>query len=346
MNQVRHVTLGLLDLPVEILLDMLGHLDVYELVRACQVAQVCNDIRHVIDPFSELLYSIDLEFFNAIPVPSPGPDRTVSSLRKSLRQSESTWQKAECIKRHPISMPKMPPGTYQWSCGILAFPLPGESLQQITFFQPQPADSDHANSTSSCQWGCQIDRAVSHYTTSPLQNLLIVLVRAPLGSLGYNNVHQGRVTPMMLFSDHSEDKVHPEAASAVVKALDNKKYSQRRWWSGRLFANLKLEVKGHFSVPWARLYNDGFQFPSEKPPVANTRELLLYSLVHFTDAPHITAKFLLPALQTSFEYKFVGFNPIPSYARTHNHIIAISMDISEESLTTYAPAPRLVVLSN
>ncbi|KAG2044614.1 hypothetical protein BDR03DRAFT_939546 [Suillus americanus] len=59
MNQVRRVTLGLLDLPVEILLDILGHLDVYELVRA---RQVCNDIRHVINSSSELLYSIDLEF--------------------------------------------------------------------------------------------------------------------------------------------------------------------------------------------------------------------------------------------------------------------------------------------
>ncbi|KAG1886094.1 hypothetical protein F4604DRAFT_1951484 [Suillus subluteus] len=223
-------------------------------------------------------------------------------------------------------MPKMPPGTYQWSCGILAFP--GESLQQITFFQPQPADSDHANSTSSRQWGCQMDRAVSHYNISPLRDLLIVLVRAPLGSVDPSN--------------HSEDKVHPEAASAVVKALDNKVNLELSnppppaiWWSGRLFANLKLEVKEHFSVPWARLYNDGFQFPNEKPLVANTRELLLYSLVHFTDAPHITAKILLPAFQTSFEYKFVGFNPTPSYARTHNHIIAISMDISEKSLTTW-----------
>jgi hypothetical protein len=33
MNQVHHVTLGLLDLPVEVLLDILGHLDVCELVR-------------------------------------------------------------------------------------------------------------------------------------------------------------------------------------------------------------------------------------------------------------------------------------------------------------------------
>lgn len=187
--------------------------------------QVCNDVRHVVDSSSELLYLIDLKYFSAIPV--PGPDRTVSSLHKSLRQSQFAWQKAEYFKRSPTSMPFIPLGTFIWSCGILGFQV---TAQKISFFQPELADSDHSNSKNSRQWGCQINSAVSHYNILPSQDLLTLIVRAFRGTVVPSSCISAMLYQRASREDHgcnvivrslAENKVHPKAASAVVKALDN-----------------------------------------------------------------------------------------------------------------------------
>lgn len=197
MNQVHHIATRLLDFPMEIILDILSHLDVHDLVRARRVStklsesvsellnqslQVCNDIRQAIDSSSELLYSMDLEYFNATPVPSiPGSDYSIPTLRKSLLQSESAWQKAEYSKRNPIAIPH-PPSMHQWSCGVLGFPV--ESLQQIMFFQPQLADG-HSNTINLRQWSCQLDSAAAlrlvHYNFSVAEDLVTLVFRAPSG---------------------------------------------------------------------------------------------------------------------------------------------------------------------
>ncbi|KAG1771238.1 hypothetical protein EDD22DRAFT_604719 [Suillus occidentalis] len=71
----------------------------------------------------------DLKYFSAISV--PGPDCTVSSLHKSLRQSQFAWQKAEYFKRNPTSMPFIPLGTFIWSRVVLGFQV---TAQKISFF--------------------------------------------------------------------------------------------------------------------------------------------------------------------------------------------------------------------
>lgn len=95
--------------------------------------QVCNDVRHVVDSSSELLYLIDLRYFSAIPV--PGPDRTVSSLQRSLQQSQFAWQKAEYFKGNPTPMPFIPLGTFIWSRVVLGFQVTAQ-LREHHFFSP------------------------------------------------------------------------------------------------------------------------------------------------------------------------------------------------------------------
>ncbi|KAG1756990.1 hypothetical protein EDB19DRAFT_1198 [Suillus lakei] len=352
MSQVHHVTPTLLDLPVEILLDIFGYLDAYELVRA---RQVCNDVRQVINSSSALLYSIDLKYFNTIPDPLPGPDRTAPSLRKSLRQSEAAWQKAEYYKRNPIPIPYTP-DMYRWSCGVLGFPVELEALQQISFFQPPLADG-YSNTTSLHQWDCQIDSALAlrlaHFHFSPAQDLVILIARAlPGESYAYD----------IIFRSLSEDKVHPEAASAVAKALHNEvgleffsPYSPKSSifgdYYGVLFRNVKVDGEvADFLQIWNWKSKDKFHclqvldpacktmnfnfLTNEKLLVVNMRDLLLYSLDHSANVLQLTAKFLLPALQNPFEYQGIGFSPISLHTPTYNSIIAISIDISGGGLTT------------
>ncbi|KAG2066981.1 hypothetical protein BDR04DRAFT_1144583 [Suillus decipiens] len=337
MSQVHHVTSKLLDFPVEILLDILGHLNVHNLVRA---RRVCNYIRQVIDSSLELLYSMDLEYFKAIPVPSiPGSDCSIPTLRKSLLRSESAWQRAEYSKRHPIVIPR-PPNMHRWSCGVLGFLV--EPLQQIVFFQPQLEDG-HSNTTTLRQWSCQLDSAISHYNFSVAEDLVILFVKAPSGSL-------------------SQDKVHPEAAFTSVKALDNEvdlellnPYSLRSLvfgdYYGVLFRNVNKANGGlaDFLQIWNWKSKDTFQclevfnpacktinfsfLTNEKILVVNAKELSLYSLIHSSNALQLTAKFALPALHSPFEYTCIGFSLIPSHACAHNQLVALSMDVSGESLT-------------
>ncbi|KAG2107023.1 uncharacterized protein F5147DRAFT_774624 [Suillus discolor] len=335
MNQVRHATLELLDLPVEILIYIFSHLDGYELARA---RRVCHNIRHMIDSSSEFLYSIDLKYFNSISVPSPGPDRTVASLRKSLRQSEFAWQKAEYFKSNPISIPHIP-RDFMWSCGILAFKVQNEN--RLRFLQPQVTDPDHSNSTSLREWDCQLDSEFQLCGVSPIQDLLICLVKAFPGSLS------------------EPDKVHPEAGSAVVKTLEEEvdcrlldppdmSFSIFGHYCGFLFIDV-IKADGEsadilqiwnwkskdvsLSLKLAHRILDFKFLTNETILVVNSEELLLYSLVDFPDALHLTAKFSLPTLCAPFECQTICINSDSSHSRMHNDIITINMTIFAESLT-------------
>lgn len=346
MNQVRPATLGLLDLPVEILVFILSHLDGYELARA---RRVCHDIRHMIDSSSELLYSIDLKYFNSTPDPSPGPDHTVSSLRKSLRQSEFAWQKAEYSKSNPISIPHIP-FDFMWSCGILAFKVQDEN--RLRFLQPQVTDPDHSNSISLREWECQLNSEFYLCGFSPTQNLLICLVRASTGeSHAYDLIFRSLSEP---------DEVHPEAGSAVVKTLNKEvgyelldppdiSFSIFGDYCGILFIDVLtadrvpadiLQIWNWKSKDVALCFKPAhgimdFSFLTNKIIlVANREELLLYSLADFPDALHLTAKFSLPALRSPFEYSTIRIkDSVPSHSRMHDHIINIDMKILGESST-------------
>ncbi|KAG2121437.1 hypothetical protein DEU56DRAFT_834230 [Suillus clintonianus] len=348
MSQFNQDTMILLDFPVEILLKILGHLDVCELVRA---RQICNDVRQAIDSSSELLYLIDLEYFNAIPVTLPGSvDTGVPALRQSLRQSESAWQNAQYSSNVPEPIP-YPPNMHRWSSGVLGFPV--EQLQQIKFFQPQPA-VDHSIVPTLRQWHCSVDSAVSHFNFSPAQDLVVLLAQAPPGANHAFDVS---------FRSLSEDGVHPDAASPVVKALDNEidmnlfnPYTPKSSIFGDYYAVLFRGVAkanggvADFLQIWNWKTRDAFQcieafnpacetmgfsfLTDDKLLVANARELSLYSLVHASNAIQLTAKFSLPPLRRSFEYTCVSFAPIPFPAHAHNQIIAFSMDISGGHLAT------------
>ncbi|KAG2107022.1 uncharacterized protein F5147DRAFT_803699 [Suillus discolor] len=321
MNQVRHATLELLDLPVETLVYIFNHLDGYELARA---RRVCHNIRHMIDSSSELLYPIDLKYFNSIPVPSPGPDHTVASLRESLRQSEFAWQKAKYFKSNPVSIPYtyITDDVFMWSGGILAL-------------DPQVTDPDH--STSLREWDYHFDGEFPLCDFSPIQDLLICLVKASPGSLS------------------EPDEVHPEAGSAVVKTIDE----EVDFESLDPSSTVSFSIFGHYcGILSRKVFNAHgdlveslqiwnwkskdvslclkpaheilhFSFlTNETILVVNSEELLLYSLVDFPDALHLTAKFSLPALRTSCRYEEIRIkDSISSHSRMHDHIININMKI-------------------
>ncbi|KAG2360901.1 hypothetical protein BDR07DRAFT_1486460 [Suillus spraguei] len=348
MNQVHQLTskLRLLDFPVEIVIDILGRLNVYDLVRARRVS---NYIRQIIDSSSELLYSIDLEYFNAIPVP-PTPGSDIPTLHKSLLQSESAWQRAEYSQRHPINI-LYSPNMHRWSCSVMGFPV--ESQQQIVFLQPQLEDR-HSNTMSLREWNCKLDSpsVISHYNFSVAEDLVILLVRAP---------SRERYAYDVIFRSLSENKVHPEVAFSSVKALDDEVDSESfnpftpissifGDYYGVLFRKVNKVNGGiaDFLQIWNWKSKDTFQclevfdptcktmnfsfLTNDKILVVNAKELLLYSLIHSSHSLQLTAKFALPALHSSFEYSCIGFSPIPSHACTHNQLIALSMDISGESL--------------
>ncbi|KAG1777346.1 hypothetical protein EV702DRAFT_276208 [Suillus placidus] len=347
MNQVHSVTLKFLDFPTEILLDILGHLDSYDLVRA---RKICSDIRQVINSSSELQYLIDVRYFNAIPTSLPGCDIAVATRRELLQKSETAWQKAEYSQRHSIPM-SYSPDNYRWSCGILGIPV--KSLQQIKFVQPALSDKD-THTTNLRQCSCKIDStAFEGYSFSPEQDLVAILSRAPPGER-----HAYDVT----FRSLSEDKVHPEAASPVVKALDNQidselfysPYTQTMIFGDYygLFCKYALKADGDL-VDFLQIWNwkskDAFQcleifdvdcgtmnfsfLTNDRLLVASARELMLFSLADSANAIRLVAKFSLPALRDPFVCHFITFNPIPFHASTHNQLIAINMCMSAPTTT-------------
>ncbi|KAG2117749.1 hypothetical protein DEU56DRAFT_146364 [Suillus clintonianus] len=345
MSELNQATLTLLDCPVEILFKIFGHLDVYELVRA---RQICSYVQQAIDSSSEFLYSIDLVYFNAIPVTVRGSvDTDVQGLRQSLRQRESAWQNAQYSSNalDPVQCPLV---MYRWSSGVLGFPvaflgLQVEQIERIIFLQPQPADG-HSSAPTMRQWSCQVDSPFPHFNFSPAQDLVVSTAEAPQGA---NHAFD------ISFRSLSEDNVHPEAASPVLKALNNEvdlelfnffiqKSSIFGDYYGVLFRNaIRANGAAHFLQIWNWKSKDAFQcieafddtkdfifLTNENILVANARELSLYSLVHSSNSLQITAKFSLPPLRSPFEYSDLNFTPIPFPAHTHNQIIAFSMNIS------------------
>ncbi|KAG1748360.1 uncharacterized protein EDB91DRAFT_1344906 [Suillus paluster] len=354
MSHIDQFTLGLLNFPVEILLDIFSYLDAYELVRA---RKVCNDIRQVIDSSSELLYLIDLKYFNTLPDPLLDSDSTIGTRRKLLQQSETAWQKAEYSKMNHIPVP-YPPELIGWSGGILG--LPSESHEQITFVQPALSDK-HTHAAKWEQRSCKIDSTVlMGYRCSPAQDLVVILSRATSGESHPYDV---------AFRSLSEDKAHPEAAVAVAKALDNQvdmalsdPFNPKQVLFGDYYGLLskRAHKAGGGVVDFLQIWNwkskDAFQclevfdvacnvhnfgfLTNDKLLVITPREIMMYSLVESANAIQLTAKFSLPALRDSSELEYVAFNnDIPFYATTHNQLVTISMKImSTDSAFTTKPS--------
>lgn len=341
MNQVHSDAIQFLDFPAELLLDILGYLDIYDLVRA---RKICDVIRQLVDSSSELQYSIDIRYFNAIPASLPGCDIAVATRRQMLRKSETLLQKVEYSQRHSIPMSYCP-DDYRWSCGILG--VPAKSIQQIKFVQPALSDKD---THTLRQLSCKIDStAFKGYSFSPAQDLVAILSRAARGASHAYDVS---------FRSLSEDKAHPEAASPVIKALDiqinteffNSPYTQTMIFGDYygLFCKYGHKVSGRladFLQIWNWKSKEAFEcleifdvncgtiqfsfLTNDRLLVANSRELMLFSLVDSVNAIRLVAKFSFPALRDPFVCHYITFNPIPFHASTHNQLIAINMCMSE-----------------
>ncbi|KAG2360895.1 NADP-dependent oxidoreductase domain-containing protein [Suillus spraguei] len=286
MNQVHQLTskLRLLDFPVEIVIDILGRLNVYDLVRARRVS---NYIRQIIDSSSELLYSIDLEYFNAIPVLQP--------LARTSQHFISRFYKANQRGREPSTL-KDTPSTFL------------ESQQQIVFLQPQLEDR-HSNTMSLREWNCKLDSpsVISHYNFSVAEDLVILLVRAPSRSL-------------------SENKVHPEVAFSSVKALDDEVDSE----SFNPFTPISSIFGDYYGVLFRKVnkVNGGI---ADFLQIWNWKSKDTFQCLEVFDPTCKTMNF---SFLTNDKILVVNAKelPIPSHACTHNQLIALSMDISGESL--------------
>lgn len=341
MNQVHNIPVKFLEIPAELLLDILGYLDIYDLVRA---RKVCSDIRQLVDSSSELQYSIDIQYFNAIPASLPSCDIDVATRRQLLRKSETAWQNAEYSHRYSIPM-SYRPDNYRWSCGTLG--VPKKSIAQIKFVQPALSDKD-TSTTNLQQRSCKIDStAFEGYSFSPAQDLVAILSKS-----AYGERHAYDVT----FRSLSEDKPHPEAASPVVKALDyqivgrfDSPYTQTAIFGDYygLFCKYGRKADGRvvdFLQIWNWKSKDTFQcleifdvacgtthfsfITNDRLLVANSRELMLFSLDDSVNAIRLVAKFSLPALRDPFICHYITFNPIPLHASTHNQLIAVNMCMS------------------
>ncbi|KAG2370302.1 hypothetical protein BDR07DRAFT_1604133 [Suillus spraguei] len=344
MSQIHNISIKFMDFPAELLLQILGHLDVYDLVQA---RKVCSDIRHLVDSSSELQFLIDVRYFNAIPTSLPSCDIDISTRRQLLQKCETAWQKAEYSQRNSVPMSYFP-DNYRWSCGVLG--IPAKSLGQIMFIQPTLSDSD-THTMSLQQRSCKIDTiAFTGYSFSPEQDLVVIHSRAARGESHAYNV---------TFRSLSEDKVHPEAASPLVKAMDNQinsgtfkspytqavifgdyygllcKFAHKadgglvdflqiwNWKSKDAFQCLKIFDADCETMNFSFLTNDRFL-------VANLTELMLFSLdiADPINAIQLVGKFSFPALQDPFTCHYITFNPIPFHISTHNQLIAINMCMS------------------
>jgi hypothetical protein len=178
------------------------------------------------------------------------------------------------------------------------------------------------------------------------------------------------------FRSLSEDKVHPEAGSPVVKALENQidvrlfnsPYTQTMIFGDYygLFCKYGRKADGglvDFLQIWNWKSKDTLQVSSsllifhstddrlglpqclktfdvdygtthfsfitnDRLLVANSRELMLFSLDDSVNAIRLVAKFSLPALRDPFVCHYITFNPIPLHASTHNQLIAVNMCMS------------------
>jgi len=347
MNQVHNITTTFMDFPAELLLKIVGYLDAYDLVRA---RKICSDIRQLIDSSSELQYLIDVRYFNATPASLPSCDIAVATRRQLLQKRETAWQTVQYSQTNsnPLSFS---PDNYRWSCGILGIPM--KPLGQITFVQPASSDRN-THTTTLRQRVCKIKSTVFEgYCFSPAQDLVAILSRAaPRASHAYE----------VAFKSLSEDKIHPEAASPLVKALDNQinpqlfscpytqtmifgdyyglfcKYARKAdgglvdflqiWnWKSKDAQCLEIFDADHETMNFSFLTNDRFL-------VANARELMLFSLdtVDSIIGIRLIAKFSFPAIRDPFSSHFITFN-IPFHASTHNQLIAINMCMSAPTTT-------------
>ncbi|OJA12067.1 hypothetical protein AZE42_02190 [Rhizopogon vesiculosus] len=343
------VALGLLGLPVDILLYMLVYLDAYDLVRA---RKLCNTLRQLIDSSEELLYTIDLKYYHTIPSPLPVSVLPIAIRRKLLRQRESAWQKAEYSQRDRIPFPH-PDRYHQWSCGVLGIIPRGE----IKFIQFPLSAGDRAGTTMCRQWSYKIDNLTVHYSYSPMQDLLVLLTRL----LPVEN-HEYEIS----FRSLSEDKFHPDAASAVVKMeLLGPKYTEVMIFGdyyGLFCKNVGsngarvdvLQVWNWKVKDWYRVKifdpEDGTMhfrlILNDRLLVVNTiGDLTLYSLVNSSDAIQLIVTFSLPSLPSTSAFRCIMFarnqdhdyssfnTPLCSscfHGSARNQLIAITMIIEVE----------------
>ncbi|KAG2140120.1 hypothetical protein DEU56DRAFT_735144 [Suillus clintonianus] len=316
-------TITLIQLPPEILCHVLAFLDAYDLMR---IRKTSKRLKEIVDDSEMLQYTIDLSYFQMIPVGPSETDVPPATLRKQLGLYNAAWQRAE----------------YEWKCSLPSLMLGqiyafgggiyGSAGENCISFARLPSASD---SGDLYYWSHPVDvPALVDFTFCAAQDLLIIVSRPPdLQSYVYD-VHLRSLTT---------NDTHPDAAQPSLKALDEDDVGRRILDP---IGHVKVQIVGNYISMlcrdaigsmgnvldciqlWDWKSEEGYQFIllfdcgiSDCSFITEDRFLALvasgtveiYSIADKSKPPQCTARISLPSLMDDFLYTdmFTNDNPTP-----------------------------------
>ncbi|KAF9233426.1 hypothetical protein BU15DRAFT_53930 [Melanogaster broomeanus] len=321
--------MALTQLPTELLCQILGYLDVHQLVHA---RKICKAIKNAIDCSELLQYTIDLGFYQMSEGKSPlGQNMSqvpVVTRRKELHQFETSWQGLQCRHRTTFPLPISGP-VYEFVGGIYA--LTGENHIRFAVLP------DHANPPGGpiTTWDYAVDTAsLIDFTFSPSLDLLVLVMMTA--------THHQHVYDLHLCS-LSTNKPHPRAALPVLKAL-RKSDAAPDFYQG--IGPVKLQLMGEYLAilcrdtiangddvadylqMWTWTTENGYRFVLRFEETMNDftflsadrflllcddGTLVIYSFTDKDSSPMCTASLAMPSLMRDwqFAHAFLGGNPVP-----------------------------------
>ncbi|KAG1750126.1 hypothetical protein EDB19DRAFT_1629386, partial [Suillus lakei] len=313
----------LVQLPPELLCHVLVFLDAYDLVR---VRKICKVLKEIVDNSEILQYTIDLSYFQMIPVGSSETDVPPATRRKRLRLHDDAWQRVEYKLK--FTLPSSMLGQiYAFGGGIY-----GSAEENCIRFARLPAASD---SCDLYQWSHPVDiTTLVDVTFCAAQDLLIVVARPPDLQNHVYDVHLRSLTT---------NDTHPHAAQPFLKALDKDNIGRQILGSmdrvkvqiiGDYISILCRDVLGNTGSfldclqLWDWKSEKGYQFVhlfdcgiSDCSFITEDKFLVfvasgtmeIYSIADKSKPPQCTAILSLPSLMDGFSYTdiFTNDNPTP-----------------------------------
>ncbi|KAI6168352.1 hypothetical protein EDD17DRAFT_616705 [Pisolithus thermaeus] len=204
---LRGTSSYLTQLPVELICHVLSYLTANELTRA---RQICKTIKAVVDHSEQLQYIIDLGFFRVLEIPSNQYRGPVAARRKELGEFEASWRNVKYRRRCDFRL--LTSGfVYEFVGGIYA--LAGEGYLHFSVLPHNPREDSQPIRT----WCHPVDMtALVDFTFCPAQDLLVIVNLAATDHRHCYDLH---------LQSLSTNKPHPSAASAILKAVNERKHA-------------------------------------------------------------------------------------------------------------------------
>ncbi|KAG2137484.1 hypothetical protein DEU56DRAFT_803852 [Suillus clintonianus] len=324
MGHIALRAITLVQLPPELLYQMLALLDAYNLVR---LRQTCKALKALIDNSEVLQYVIDLSYFQMIPMGTSEMDELPATCRKRLRQHDAAWQRFEYKQK--CTLPSVMLGRmFEFLGGV--YGSAGEDCIHFTRL-PSAADSNDLH----C-WSHPIDATtLVDFTFCAAQDLLVVVADSPNPRTYPYDIHLRSLTT---------NDIHHDAAQPILKALD-RDIIDREIVRSTGHVNVQImgdyismqmrnivvngAMLGNYIQMWDWKTNDGYQFIlwfhsgfNDCSFIAEDKFLVLdscgtveiYHIANKSKPPQCTAKLSLPSLTNHFSYTeaFTGEYIFPS----------------------------------